>query len=725
MSESNGAIIETLTGMVERVTFRNEENGFCILQVKVRGQKDLTTVVGSVPSINLGEFVDCRGSWHNHKKFGMQFQANEHLHVVPPATLEGIEKYLASGMVKGIGPHFAKTLVKAFGKDVFDVIENHPKKLLKLPGIGQKRVEKITDAWAEQKVVRDIMIFLQSHGIGSARAVRIYKTYGDNAIAKINENPYRLASDIHGVGFKIADDLALSLGIPADSLIRAQAGVRHTLQEAAGQGHCACERTDLIETASNLLGIPSETIEQALGEELAGKRLVVEQAGEQEHVYLTYLHKAETQVAKRLKRLLEGALPWGKIDIDKAVPKAEKSTGIKLSDSQRAAVKKALESKLAVLTGGPGTGKTTITQTFLQIVRSKKLKVCLCAPTGKAAKRMAEATGMETKTIHRTLEFSPMEGGFQRNQENPLEADLVVVDESSMIDIVLMQNLLAAIPDHAALLIIGDVDQLPSVGAGAVLADIIGSEVVPTMRLTEIFRQAATSKIIVNAHRINEGKMPLPNEPGEDSDFYFIPARSPEEVYDKLLKVVTDRLPKSFGFDPIRDIQVLSPMNRASLGTQALNSELQLRLNVGDGAKVTKFGMTYMVGDKVIQTTNNYDKEVFNGDIGTIRSVSREDETLLIDIDDRLVEYDFSDLDEVSLAYATTIHKSQGSEYPVVVIPLAMQHYNLLQKNLIYTGVTRGKKMVVVVGEPRALSMAINNKNSRSRLTGLAQKLAA
>lgn len=715
--------IERLSGSVERVTFHSEESGFCVLRTKVKGQRDLVTVIGSAASITPGEYIECIGIWYNDRTHGLQFKANQ-LKVVPPSTLEGIEKYLGSGMVKGIGPHFAKVLVKAFKQDVFTVIECEPEKLLILTGIGKKRMEKVTSAWAEQKVIREIMVFLQSHGIGTGRAVRIYKTYGEESIIKVTENPYRLALDIHGIGFKTADTLAMKLGIASDSLIRAQAVVRHVLQEIADDGHCAAPWETLLEQSSKLLEIPDHIVEEAIHAEIAEENLIQEDIDRKTCLFLTPLHRAESGTATSILRLLHGTPPWGVIDTVKAIPWVEGKTGLTLSESQREAVKLALASKMVVITGGPGVGKTTLVNSILLIIRAKNLDVTLCAPTGRAAKRLTESTGIEAKTIHRLLEFDPQSFGFKRGRDNLLQTDLVVIDESSMVDIALMNKLLAAIPDNAALMIVGDVDQLPSVGPGAVLADIIDSGRIPTVRLTEIFRQAVTSRIIVNAHRINKGEMPLKAEGTELSDFYFIPANTPEDIHDKLLHVVTERIPKRFGLHPVKDVQVLTPMNRGGLGARSLNAELQQVLNEKGEPKVTRFGTTFAPGDKVIQTVNNYDKEVFNGDIGQITHIDDEDGLLHVDYDGRTVEYEFGELDEVSLAYATSIHKSQGSEYPAVVIPLAMQHYTLLERNLIYTAVTRGKKLVTIIGQPKALAMAVKNRKSTRRLTNLAARIS-
>ena len=709
-----------LAGTVERVTFHSPESGFCVLRVQVRGQRELVTVIGSAASVTPGEYIECAGNWTNDRQHGLQFKS-QHLRVVPPTTLEGIEKYLGSGLVRGIGPHFARKLVRAFGERVFDVIEHAPERLLELEGIGPKRQQRVTSAWAEQKVVREIMVFLQSHGVGTARAVRIYKTYGDAAVDRVRENPYRLALDIHGIGFKTADAIAQRLGIPEDALIRAQAGVRHVLQEIAGDGHCAAYRDNLVEAAVKLLAIPEGIIERAIAEELLEENLIAEPIAEQPALFLTALHRAERGIAEHVARLL-GAPSWGPIATERAIPWVEAKTGLGLSDSQRAAVAQAVNGKLTVITGGPGVGKTTVVNAILRILRAKGVSVLLCAPTGRAAKRLTESTGIEAKTIHRLLEFDPRTMAFKRHREAPLEGDLLVVDEVSMVDTVLMNQLLRAVPDQGAVLLVGDVDQLPSVGPGAVLADLIGSGVLTIVRLTEIFRQAAASQIIVNAHRINRGQMP--ERPArEASDFYFVPTDTPEAIHDKLLYVITERIPKRFGLDPINDVQVLTPMNRGGLGARALNVALQERLNPHATPRVTRFGWTYAPGDKVIQTVNNYDKDVFNGDIGRIVRIDEEEGLVFVDYDGRQVEYETGELDEVSLAYATTVHKSQGSEYPAVVIPLGMPHYMLLERNLLYTAVTRGRRLVVIIGQTKALAIAVNRLGSVQRLTNLRARL--
>ena len=593
-----------------------------------------------------------------------------------------------------------------------------------LPGIGKKRLERVTSAWAEQKVIREIMVFLQSHGVGTSRSVRIYKTYGEQAIEKVRENPYRLALDIHGIGFKTADTLAQKLGIAPDSLIRAQAGVRHVLQEWSNEGHCAAARDTLRDMAVKLLEIPAPVIEEGITAELVEGNLTAETIDQHEIIFLTPLYRAEVGCANHLLRLNQGHPPWGTIDAQKAIPWVEEQTGLTLSASQRAAIELMLQHKVTVITGGPGVGKTTLVNSILKILKAKQIHIALCAPTGRAAKRLSESTGLEAKTVHRLLEFDPAIFAFKHNEEFPLELDCLVIDESSMMDVTLMNQLLKAVPSNAALLIVGDVDQLPSVGPGAVLADIIDSGKIATVRLTEIFRQASTSKIITNSHRINQGQLPITHNAQTFSDFYCLYAETPEEIFSKLMQVVLERIPQRFNLHPVNDIQVLAPMNRGGLGARSLNIELQQRLNGVSEPKVTRYGSIYAPGDKVIQQVNNYDKEVFNGDIGVVLSVDIEESLLQIQFDERIVDYEFNELDEISLAYAISIHKAQGSEYPAVVIPLAMQHYMLLERNLLYTGVTRGKQLVVIIAQPKALAMAVKNQRSQRRVTNLISRLS-
>lgn len=718
--------VETLSGSIERVTFHSEDSGFCVLKVKAKGQRELVTVIGSSISVNAGEYIDCTGTWVNNREYGLQFKA-DHLRVVMPSTLEGMEKYLGSGLVQGIGPHFAKVLMNAFGVKVFDIIESNPDRLLELPGIGQFRRDRVVKSWQDQKTIREIVVFLHSHGVGTSRAVRIYKTYGQKAIEKVRENPYRLALDIKGIGFKTADALAERLGIAKDSIMRAEAGVRHVLQEHSNDGHCAMHVCQLVEASVKLLDIPSEIILNALQLEQKAGRLIQENIDDEPSIFLAGLYRAEVGIVEHLKRLRRYEARWMRdIDLDSAVLWVEDKTKLKLSTLQDTALRIALQHKMVIITGGPGVGKTTLVNSILQIARTKTPHILLAAPTGRAAKRLSDSTGLEAKTLHRLLEFDPQGYGFKRNETNPLEADLVVVDELSMVDVTMMFQLLKAIPDTAALMLIGDVDQLPSVGPGAVLSNLIESQEIPTVRLTEIFRQAKTSQIIVNAHAINQGRLPELSlgKRGDDlTDFYFIEADTPEVIHEKLIQVVTERIPKRFHFDPIRHIQVLVPMNRGGLGARALNTDLQKVLNPQGKNPISRFGYTYAEGDKVIQTVNNYNKEVFNGDIGFITSINEETGLLEILFDGRLVEYEINELDELSLAYATTIHKAQGSEYPAVVIPIAMQHFMLLERNLLYTGVTRGKSLVVIIGQKKALGMAVRTIRSRKRLTNLTARL--
>ncbi|MBM3162013.1 MAG: ATP-dependent RecD-like DNA helicase [Chlorobi bacterium] len=721
--EKPGHSAERLAGTVERITFHNGETGFSVLKIRVKDSRDAVTVVGSSPPISPGEFVECTGSWQNNRQHGLQFKADA-ITVVAPTTSSGIEKYLASGMVRGIGAFYAKKLVRKFGTGVLDILDNDPEKLLDVPGIGRKRLEIITKSWEEQKAVREIMVFLQSHGVGISRAYRIYKTYRNEAISKVSENPYRLSLDIDGIGFLTADTIATKLGIAHDSLIRAEAGVRHALQELAAGGHCAVPKERLVRDAASLLGIAEPIVEEAIALETGKFNLVCEIMDSTEVYYLAPLHRAEERTAAAMTGLLKGVLPWKGINPEQAIRQVEKETGLTLSSSQKKALVLVLANKVSVITGGPGVGKTTLVNAILRIVGKKTAKTILCAPTGRAAKRLSESTGKEAKTIHRLLEFDPVSGGFKRGPGNPLEADLVVVDETSMVDIILMSRLLSAIPGKAALLLVGDADQLPSVGPGAVLTDIIASGAVPVVTLTEIFRQAARSQIIVNAHRINKGEIPVNAKTEELSDFYIVRASTPEEIHRKLMQMVTERIPARFGLHPVRDIQVLTPMNRGGLGSRALNVELQKALNGNSEPKATRFGSVFSPGDKVIQMVNNYDKEIFNGDIGMITSINMEDGELVVDFDRRPVRYEFAELDELGLAYATSIHKSQGSEYQAVVIPLGMQHFTLLERNLIYTAVTRGKKLVVIIAEPRALATAVRTRKSGHRMTTLGAKLA-
>ncbi|MGE0580229.1 MAG: ATP-dependent RecD-like DNA helicase [Reyranella sp.] len=714
---------DVLAGLVERVTFHNAETGFCVLRVKARGHHDLVPVVGHAAVITAGEWVTASGEWVNDRVHGQQFKAR-FLRTSAPTSIDGIEKYLGSGMIRGIGPGYARKLVKAFGERVFDIIEAEPARLRDVAGIGAVRAAKITEAWADQKTVREIMVFLHSHGVGTARAVRIFKTYGADAVQVMSENPYRLARDIRGIGFKTADAIAQRLGIAKTAMIRVRAGISYALTEATNDGHCGLPLEQLLPLAGELLEVEVALVQTALDLELAEGTVVADRVGETHCVFLARLHRAERAIAENLLRISAGDLPWPPIDAERALPWIEAKTGLALADSQAEAVRLALRSKVLVITGGPGVGKTTIVNAILRILAVKDTALELCAPTGRAARRMTEATGFAARTIHRLLETDPRAGGFKRDEHNPIECDLVVIDESSMVDVLLMQALLAAVPRHAALLIVGDIDQLPSVGPGQVLADIINSGAVPVVRLTEIFRQAAQSRIIVNAHRVNQGLLPDLARPEGDSDFYFVPADEPETAVAHVVELVKTRMPRRFGFDPIRDIQVLCPMNRGGVGARSLNIELQAALNPAGEKKVERFGWTFAPGDKVMQIENDYDKDIFNGDIGYVDDVDLEAAELVASFDGRPVTFLFGELDSLVPAYAATIHKSQGSEYPAVVIPLLTQHYAMLQRNLLYTGITRGKKLVVLVGQKKAIAIAVKNVSGRRRWSKLAEWLA-
>jgi exodeoxyribonuclease V alpha subunit len=723
---SAAAPAEALAGLVERVTFHNPDSGFCVLRIKARGQRDLVTLVGHTATITAGEWVQASGAWVHDRTHGLQFRA-QFLRATAPTTVEGIEKYLGSGMIRGVGPVYAKKLVAAFGEHVFDVVEKQPDRLREVPGIGPVRAGRIVAGWAQQKVVREIMLFLHSHGVGTSRAVRIYKTYGPQAVQVVSENPYRLARDIRGIGFRTADQIAGKLGIERTAMIRVRAGVSFALAEAMDEGHCGLPETELVEDTATLLEVDADLVVAALAQELEAGDVLADTLDGKPCVFLAGLYRAEREIAERLQALAADRPPWPPIDAKRALPWVQERTGLALAPSQQAALSKALVSKVLVITGGPGVGKTTLVNSVLRVLAAKGVRLLLCSPTGRAAKRLSESTGLEARTIHRLLEADPRAGRFKRGEVNPLDCDLLVVDETSMVDVLLMRFLLRALPPRSALLLVGDVDQLPSVGPGHVLADVIASGAVPVVRLTEVFRQAAQSRIVTSAHRINQGRMPDLSPQEEGSDFYFVDASDPEDAVRKVIAVVRERIPRRFGLDPVRDIQVLCPMNRGGVGARSLNAALQAALNPpreGE-ARVERFGWSYAAGDKIMQVENSYEREVYNGDLGVVRSVDPEESVLTAEFDGREVAYSFGELDELALAYATTVHKAQGSEYPAVVIPVTTQHYPMLQRNLFYTGITRGKRLVVLVGQRRALGIAVRDEKTRRRWSKLGEWLGS
>jgi exodeoxyribonuclease V alpha subunit len=714
---------EHLSGIIERVTFHNPETGFAVLRVQATKPRGQVTVVGQLPSAVAGEYIEADGEWVHDRDHGRQFKASD-LRTTPPQTVAGIEKYLGSGMVKGIGPHYARKIVETFGDRTLAIIDESPSFLSEIKGIGPRRIERIRDSWQQQKAVRGIMVFLQSHGVGTARAVRIYKTYGEKAVELVRENPYRLATDIWGVGFKTADELAGRLGIDTASPLRARAAVRFVLQELSGEGHVGYPEADVIERTAALTGIDRAIVATAIEAGRKDDDFVREPWDGEPWIYLKPLFLAEIGVAREVRKLCDGQHPLPAIDVEAALAWVEKQMRLELADTQRDAIRRAATQKVLVVTGGPGTGKTTIVRGILEVFAAKGQRVALAAPTGRAAKRLSETTGRTAKTIHRLLEFDPSLGGFKRDRDRPLEVDLLVVDEVSMVDIVLMNQLIRAVPPWACLVLVGDVDQLPSVGPGTVLADIISSKAVPVVRLTEIFRQAGQSWIVRAAHRVNQGELP-DSAPAGQGDFYFVEANTPEDILDKIITVVRDRVPAKFGLDPFRDVQVLAPMNRSELGVRNLNTRLQEVLNPASANKneLQRFGWTFRAGDKVLQTVNNYDKDVFNGDIGRVVGIDDTEQEMTVEYEGRRIDYDFGELDELALAFALSIHKSQGSEYPAIVIPLHTQHYLMLQRNLLYTGITRGKKLVVLVGSRKALAAAVGRRDTAQRYSGLCRRL--
>ena len=732
--------MDHLRCVVERITYQNADNGYTVLKCAVKSAQDLVTVVGIMPETHVGSVLALEGFWKVDAKYGRQFSV-EKFEETLPATVYGIEKYLGSGLIKGVGPKFARRIVEKFGKDTLDVIEENPEALIEVEGIGRVRVERIKKSWEEQKEIKNIMLFLQGHEVSTSHATKIFKTYGSDSISVVQENPYRLADDIWGIGFKTADTIAEKMGIEKDRFIRLRSGILYTLNKLSENGHCYAVREQLIRTAGQLLEVEEAELEITLDEMLRTEDVI----REEDAIYLPPFFFSETGCAKRLLKLLM-AERRVKMDLDAVMERVmgrterdqetdtaddadvaphrmqeEETLGqITYDEVQLEAIRVAVSSKVMVLTGGPGTGKTTTTMGIIAAYRAAGCKIILAAPTGRAAKRMSEATGMEAKTIHRLLEYKPPEG-YQRKEENPLEGDVLILDECSMIDIMLMYNLLKALPAHMTLIMVGDTDQLPSVGAGNVLGDIISSKRIPVVRLSRIFRQAQGSRIVMNAHRINKGEQ-IDMRGGRDSDFFFAAKETNEEVVELVVKYCTENLPRYYHVDALQDIQVLTPMQRGVCGAANLNQVLQEAMNPGS-ILLRRGGMQYRLHDKVMQIRNDYDKEVFNGDIGVINHVDMEERELTVNFDGREVVYDVSELEELTLAYATTIHKSQGSEYPIVVMPFTMSHYVMLQRNLLYTGVTRAKKILVLVGEKKAVWYAIKNETTADRNTKLAMRL--
>lgn len=716
--------MENLRCVVERITYQNAENGYTVLKCAVKNYSDLVTVVGTMPDTHVGSVLSLEGMWKMDAKYGRQFSVIKFEETLP-ATVYGIEKYLGSGLVKGVGPKFAKRIVEKFGKDTLDVIEDTPEELLKVSGIGKVRVDRIKISWQEQKEIKNIMLFLQSNDVSTSHATKIFKTYGSESIAIVKENPYRLAEDIWGIGFKTADAIAQKMGIDKGKFVRLRSGIFYTLNRLAEDGHCFATRDQLIVKAQELLEVEEPELEITLDEMLRtndviqDQEIIVSEKNSQTAIYLPPYYFAESGCAKRLIRLISCGQGC-KADLEEILQKVVSQSSIIYDDIQLEAVKIAISSKVMVLTGGPGTGKTTTTLGIIAAYKQAGCRIILAAPTGRAAKRMSEATGMEAKTIHRLLEYKPPEG-YQKNEEKPLEGDVLILDECSMIDVMLMYNLLKAMPEHMSLILVGDIDQLPSVGAGNVLRDVIDSGRVPVVRLTRIFRQAQGSRIIMNAHRINKGEN-IDMRGGKDSDFFFATKQTNQEVVDTVVQYCKTNLPRYYHVDPLQDIQVLTPMQRGECGAVNLNQVLQEAINPSK-IFLKRGGTQYRLNDKVMQIRNDYDKEVFNGDIGIITRVDMEERELTVRFDDRDVVYDVTELEELSLAYAVTIHKSQGSEYPIVVMPFTMSHFVMLQRNLLYTGVTRAKKILVLVGEKRAVYYAIKNETTTCRNTGLAQRL--
>lgn len=719
--------MHTLKGEVITVVYHNPENGYVIARVDSPSEAGQINVVGLLGDVAPGESLRMTGDWVEHSKFGRQFKAESCEHLMP-ASLNGIRRFLGSGAVKGIGEKTADRMISRFGSQVLDIMDSDPERLLEVEGIGVAKLKTIVSSWQEKREVRGLMLFLQTHGVATTFAHRIFRHYGVSAVQRLRANPYDLAYDIHGIGFRTADEVALKLGFAEDAPQRLEAGVEYCLRQTAdGAGHMFLPRPVLAEEAAKLLGCHDlELIEEQIDALVERKRLVTEplpEKGVAEAVYLSYFYRTEREIASRLRGLLDHVSRIDPEKISKAVAREEARQSLTLSQEQREAVESACGHKVSIITGGPGTGKTTITRVVVRALKALGLKISLAAPTGRAAKRLAEATGFTATTLHRLLRYQPATG-FEFNEEKKLSADVMVVDEVSMLDCGLCLSLLRALPLTCRLVFVGDENQLPSVGAGNVLGDMIESGVIPAVRLTHIYRQARESMIVVNAHRINEGEFPLgsPHAPPK-ADFFWVEKEDLRELQALILRMVCERIPEAYGLDPMSDVQVLTPMHKGEVGTIALNSLLQERLNAG-GRELVRGQRAYRVGDRILQLRNNYDKEVFNGDLGRILDFDTKDEILKAEFDGREVEYGFDELDEIGLAYAISVHKSQGSEYPAVVMPVVSQHYMLLQKNLIYTGLTRARKLAVLMGSRRAMHMGLGNERGRQRHSSLAVRLA-
>lgn len=719
---ADGGELATLEGAVDHIVFQSEETGFTVLRVEDPEREKPVVAVGMLPGVRPGERLRMQGRWVDDRKFGRQFRAETFV-TLKPSTLVGIRKYLESGMIKGVGKVMAERIVDEFGLETLDVLDESPEKLVAVEGIGKSRIESIRASWAAHNEIQAVMIFLQSHGVSAGFAQKIFRCYGTKSISKVSENPYRLAIDIPGIGFRSADQIAVNLGIERDSPKRIEAGVVHVLSELSSRGHVYLPHDGLVAKTLEILDVGDRVlVVAALGVLAERGDVVVERVGDDDAVYLNALYLCERGAAERLAKLGKEVGREVKIDVPRAIRWFEEQYDIRLGDEQRDALRTTIEGRVVVLTGGPGTGKTTLVNAILQVLGRKLKKIELAAPTGRAAKRLAEATGREARTIHRLLEYNPQTVTFARDEDNPIDADLVIIDETSMLDIVMFHQLLLAIPFGARLVLVGDVDQLPSVGPGRVLHDVIESGVVAVARLEQIFRQAAESLIITNAHRIHHGEMPHFRSTHDHGDFFFHECEDPEAALAVIKRLVAERIPARFGLRPIEDVQVLTPMHKGELGSIRLNEELQELLNPAADA-LERGGRKYRVGDKVMQIQNNYDLEVFNGDIGRIALIDIKERKVSVSYEGRLVEYETSDLDELVLAYACSIHKAQGSEFPAVVIPLHTQHWVMLKRNLVYTAVTRGKKLVVVVGSRRALATAVRNEREQPRFSALAARV--